>query len=90
MLRTVSELNQAAGRQATIVVEADDIETVMSAAARELALQTATSMGVSRAGISGNGGVYPVDAAGHVLREPTIPPGTVTRFRCDYNVTAGL
>lgn len=78
-------------RQGTVTVEGDSQEEVMSPAAKQMAIQTATSNGLSRAGVSGNEVAYPVDANGETSEQLVLGRGgQVAAYRCDYNVTGGL
>lgn len=85
MLTVVNtEFNPRAG---TVTIEGDGQEEVLSAAARNMAIQAATSR-LSRPGISGNPSAYPVDANGETsdgLMNGTVP---VAKYRCDYPVSA--
>lgn len=65
MLKIVKESHNS--NRAEFVVEATDIETIMSAEASALAIEKAASFGLNRPGVSTATGPYPVDETG----EPT-------------------
>jgi type IV pilus biogenesis protein CpaD/CtpE len=84
---------EAAATQARIVVEGGDPNEVTATATKRAVLEKATELGISRAGISGNGGAYPVDAEGNTidlegLRAGGLPDGV--KYRNDYTVSSGL
>lgn len=79
-------------RGGTVTVQGDGQEEVMSAAAKQLAITTATARGISRAGVSGNEVAYPVDADGETSDDLVLGRNgkRVAAYRCDYNVTGGI
>ena len=80
-------------RQGTVTIEGDSQEEVMSPAAKQLAIQTAVSGGITRAGVSGNEVAYPVDADGNTSDDLILGRAgadAVKAYRCDYNLTGGL
>lgn len=78
-------------RQGTVTVQGDTQEEVMSAAAKQMAIQAATKQ-LNRPGVSGNEVSYPVDAEGNTSDDLILgrSGATVVAYRCDYNVTGGL
>lgn len=80
---------QLGDRQGTVTIEGDGQEEVMSAAAKQLAITTASSQ-ISRAGVSGNEVAYPVDANGNTNDDLVLGRGQVAAYRCDYKITGGL
>ena len=77
-------------RQGTIIIEADTQEEVTGTPAKTMALRAAASHGLSRPGLSGGEGAYPVDAEGETSEDLILGRGTVAGYRCDFRVTAGL
>lgn len=78
-------------RQGTVTVQGDSQEEVMSAAAKQLAINEAQAGGIQRAGVSGNEVAYPVDADGNTNDNLILGRGgEVAAYRCDYNLTGGL
>jgi hypothetical protein len=88
MVHIVSKTLQ--GQQAVIVAQADGQEEVKGLAARNLVLQEAASLGLSRPGLSGNDTTYPVDADGNSDDEVMQGKRPVAGYRCDYHVSSGL
>jgi len=81
------ELNDRGG---IVTVEADTQEEVMSAAAKQLAINEAQANGISRAGVGGQESSYPVDENGETSDALVLGQGTVKAYRCDYKITGGL
>jgi len=77
-------------RQGIVIIAADTIEEANSPEARNLALQTAASHGISRPGISGNASAYPVDEDGETSQEMVLGRKPAVGFRIDYPVTGML
>ncbi len=78
-------------RQGTVTVQGDTQEEVMSAAAKQMAIQAATQQ-LTRPGVSGNEVSYPVDSEGNTSDDLILgrSGATVAAYRCDYKVTGGL
>ncbi len=78
-------------RQGTVTVQGDGQEEVMSAAAKQLAITTASSR-ISRAGVSGGEVAYPVDANGNTSDDLVLGRNgaKVAAYRCEYKITGGL
>ena len=88
-LRVVSK--DMKDRQGSITVEGPTQESVMSPAAKQLAINEAQAAGLTRAGVSGNEVAYPVDADGNTSDDLILGRGgQVAAYRCDYNLTGGL
>lgn len=78
------------GTQGTVIVEGADVEVVGSTAVKQEVLKKATAMGLSRPGISGQGGAYPVDDKGNEVTDMSKElPGGV-KYRNDFQVTSGI
>ena len=78
-------------RAGTVTIGGPTQESVMSPAAKHLAINTAQADGLTRAGLSGNEVAYPVDAAGNTSDDLILGRGgQAVSYRCDYNLTAGL
>lgn len=77
------------GPKATVTVEAATLSEVNDTAAKSAALNAARGF-LSKPGISGQSGPYPVDAAGAQLVDPTkgLPEGF--RFRQDFTIQEGM
>jgi len=89
--RIVDDECSVTGTQGTIIVEGADIEVVGSTAVKQEVLKKATAMGLSRPGISGQGGAYPVDAeTGKEVTDMSngVPGGC--QYRNDFQVSSGL
>lgn len=97
--RIVEDACEAGSRSATIVVEADGPEQTATTEVKRIVLEKAATLGISRPGISGQGGSYPVDADGN---EITLALATgegdgiqahgltpATRYRQDWKVAEG-
>ena len=89
-LVVVRDQCQVNGTKAIIVVEGDSPEEVMTKEAKELAIRTASQMGLNRPGIGTGGGPYPVDRDG----QPGNPVETANnggcRYRYDWPVQGAL
>jgi len=70
-------------RSGVVTVEGETQVEVQGPAARQLAIKTAASNGLSKPGLSGNDTAYPIDAAGKLIEGA----GDVAAYRCDFNVT---
>lgn len=83
---------KAASTQAMIVVEGDGPEEVSLTSTKRAVLEKATELGISRAGISGNGGAYPVYANGETIDLEGLTSGLPdgVKYRNDYTVSSGL
>lgn len=78
------------GNSAVIVIEGDSPEEVMNKQAKELALNHAATLGVSRPGVGTGGGPYPVDPAGQA-GDPVQTANTAgCKYRYDWPVQGGL
>ena len=88
----INDQCEAASTQARIVVEGDGPNEVTDTATKRVVLEKATELGISRAGISGNGGAYPVDAEGNTIDLEGLTEGLPTgvKYRNDYTVSSGL
>ena len=89
-IRIVDDACTTAGTQGTVIVEGSDPEVVSSTAAKQEVLTKAASLGLSRPGISGQGGAYPVDADGNEITDLSggVPNGAT--YRNDFQVTSGI
>ena len=77
-------------RGGKVTIEGETQEAVMAPAAKQMAIKAA-SAAVSRAGISGNGYAYPVDAEGNHDEDLVLGRrGPVAKYRCDYSIAGGL
>jgi len=78
-------------RQGVVTIQGDSQEEVMSATAKQMAIQAGAAQ-LGRCGVSGNESAYPVDAAGQTSDNLVLGRGdaVVAAYRCDYNLTAGL
>ena len=88
MLRVVS--HEIGDRQGTVTIAGDDMEEVMGTQARQLALKTAASQGISRPGISGSASPYPVDAEGKINDDLVMGKGVVAGYQIDFPITGAL
>jgi hypothetical protein len=77
------------GPQATVTVESETYREVSDTAAKVVALNAARGF-LTRPGISGQSGPYPVDAEGNQLVDLTqgLPPGS--RYRQDFTIQEGM
>ena len=89
-IRIVDDACVVTGNQGTVIVEGSDPEVVSGTAAKNEVLTKATALGLSRAGISGQGGAYPVDGDGKELDNLAGTDVDDVRYRNDYQVTSGL
>tara|TARA_B100000700_G_C14959808_1_gene815881 strand:- start:149 stop:451 length:303 start_codon:yes stop_codon:yes gene_type:complete len=89
-IRIIDDGCQMAGTQATVVVEGDSPQAVSSTVAKQEVLKKAASLGLSRPGISGQGGAYPVDNGGAEITDLAsgVPAGSI--YRNDFQVSSGL
>jgi hypothetical protein len=78
------------GNKATVVVEGDNPEEVMTKEARELVLRHAAQMGVQRPGLGTGGGPYPVDQDGNSGDPVATANAGGCRYRYDWPVQGGL
>lgn len=78
------------GNRATVVIEGDSPEHVMSTEARQLALHHAATMGISRPGLGTGGGPYPVDPNGEAGDPVATANTTGCKYRYDWPVQGGL
>ena len=76
-----------AGQESTITVSGDSIDDVAGTEAKNMALQKAAALGVSKPGISDQSGYYPVDSEGNTLE--TLDGESVTVWRNDFRIVAG-
>ncbi len=78
-------------RSGTVIIQGDGQEEVMSAAAKQMAINHASSR-ISRAGVSGNEVAYPVDADGNTDEDLVLGRNgkTVAAYRCEFKITGGL
>lgn len=89
--RVVTDLCKALGNnKATVVVEADGLEEVMSAAVRNMAIAHASAMGVARPGIQSATGTWPVDRNGSDDPGDVAKAGKDRRYRAEYPIQGGL
>lgn len=88
MIRIVEDASKVSGRQATVVVEGNDIPSITDMDARKEVLSWASSKGLSRPGISSNNGAYPVKADGTPIE--TVAANPDAKYRADYTVTSGI
>jgi len=77
-------------RSGIVTVQADTQDEALGTPARELVLKEAAKQGLSRPGLSGSGGAYPVDVAGETSDDLMMGKGQVAGYRCDYRVTGAL
>lgn len=76
-------------RSGVVVVQADTQEEATSAAARDLALNTAAANGISRPGLSQTPSAYPIDAEGKSEGDVLLGRVPVAGYRCDFSI-AGM
>lgn len=88
--RIVDDECSVTGNQGTIIVEGAGPEVVGSTEVKREVLKKAVALGLSRPGISGQGGAYPVDAEGKEVTDMSsgVPGGS--QYRNDFQVTSGL
>jgi hypothetical protein len=89
-IRIIDDECTMAGNQGTIIVEGDNPEVVSNTATKHEVLAKATAMGLSRVGISGQGGAYPVDAEGKELSSMPGEGSEMVKYRNDFQVTSGI
>ena len=89
-IRIIDAECTTAGTQGTVIVEGDNPEVVGSTAAKREVLSKATTMGLSRVGISGQGGAYPVDADGKEIASMSGESHEIVKYRNDFQVTSGI
>ena len=88
--RIVDDACSVTGTQGTVIVEGAGVELVGSTAVKQEVLKKATALGLSRPGISGQGGAYPVDNAGKEITDMSKEfPGGI-QYRNDFQVTSGI
>ena len=89
-IRIVDDACVVTGNQGTIIVEGADPEVVGNTAAKQEVLTKAAALGLSRPGISGQGGAYPVTSEGEEISDLSggVPGGTI--YRNDFQVTSGI
>lgn len=89
----LSVVGEERGRNNTgsVTVQGDSPAEVLNRESRELALARAAQMGVSRPGISGNSGSYPVDESGEA-GDPVALANSPTgcKYRVDWKIQGGL
>ena len=88
--RIVDDGCSVTGTQGTVIVESTDVESVGSTAAKQEVLKKATAMGLSRPGISGQGGAYPVDDEGKEITDMSSELPESVQYRNDFQVTSGI
>ena len=88
--RIVDDGCSVTGTQGTVIVESTDVESVGSTAAKQEVLKKATAMGLSRPGISGQGGAYPVDDEGKEITDMSSELTESVQYRNDFQVTSGI
>ena len=91
-IRIVDDACVVTGTQGTVIVEGDNPEVVSSTAAKHEVIKKATAMGLSRVGISGQGGAYPVNGEGEEITTANLSADTPSTryYRNDFQVTSGL
>lgn len=89
-LRVIENETKIGSRSGTVVIEGDSPEEVSGMQARELAIQVAMQNGLARAGVSGGGAPYPVDADGKSGDALMLGKTPATAFRYDHKVTGGM
>lgn len=89
-IRIVDDGCVMAGTQATVIVEGDSPQAVGSTEAKHEVLKKATALGLSRPGISGQGGSYPVDGAGAEVTDLAQGVAPNSNYRNDFQVTSGI
>lgn len=88
MLRVVS--HEFGDRQGVVVIGASDMEQASGLEAKQLALKTAASQGISRPGISGTATPYPVDENGETGDDLVMGKGVVAGYQIDFPITGAL
>ena len=89
-IKIVDDACVVTGNQGTIIVEGANPEVVGSTATKREVLTKAAALGLSRPGISGQGGAYPVTPEGEEITDlgSGVPGGAV--YRNDFQVTSGI
>ena len=88
-IKIIDDACSIAGNQGIVTVEGADPGIVSSTAAKQEVLTKAATMGLTRAGISGQGGAYPVDADGKEIGNMDDEHSVIT-YRNDFQVTSGI
>ena len=89
-IRIVDDGCVMAGTQATVIIEGDSPQAVGSTEAKHEVLKKAASLGLSKPGISGQGGAYPVDDTGADVTNLDNAVTSNSYYRNDYQVTSGI
>jgi hypothetical protein len=91
-IKIIDDQCKMASTQALIVVEGANPDEVTTTAAKRAAIEKATELGISRAGVSGNGGAYPVDPEGNTIDLEGLKNGMPKGFlyRNDFTISSGL
>ena len=87
-LKIVDDACVFAGQESTIIISGDSIDDVASTEAKNMALQKAAALGMSKPGISDQSGYYPVDIEGNTL--DSIEGTDVTGWRNDFRIVSGI
>jgi hypothetical protein len=91
MVSVLDDLTRVANGRADFIVEADNIEEIMTAATSNLVIQKAAEKGLNRPGVSNASGPYPVDAEGTTDDALLLGQrGPVAAYRRDFVILAGL
>lgn len=64
------EIQRVTPHRATVILEGDSYQALDGAHARDEALKAAEASGMSKPGLSGSSGIYPVDGAGRIYDSP--------------------
>lgn len=78
------------GRGATVVLQANSPEPLLSLQAREMAIKVAGELGLAGCGISSQSGTYPVDAEGNSNDDVYMGRTPVAGYRQDFGLLRGL
>lgn len=92
MLAVIKDECKGDTQEYQVVLQGETREEVLGMDAKQLALKTGASSGVSGAGISGSPEVYAIDSNGDRIKSPQQGPGDLplAGFRAMYRITAGL
>jgi hypothetical protein len=87
----IDNLSNITQGRAEIIVSADGIEELLSAATANMVLQKAAEAGLNRPGVSSASGPYPVDGEGKTDDELLMGKrGPVAGYRRDFVILASL
>jgi len=90
MLQVCDNLCQGSTNEVMVVLQGADHAELDSPTARQMALQKAASMGVTRPGFDDAHGAYPVDAAGLSGDDVVFGRTPVAGYRRDFKIRSAL